>query len=557
MLREKAVQTSSTSGRPKSRSVPFGERVGRAINAVVDVFRPGTELTRYGMDVRGAFSGSGQLASEHTESVPGVEIQQHPDRDLAPDTPFQRQRCMLAYYNASLVKGIVESEVRQVCNTIHVQAVTGSRSLDEKINYEWHTFLHDRHGLETVQMAARHMLIDGGCILNPISAIDAPFKMQVIPYRLVRNPTNMDLDKAAWIRDGFFYNADDDQVAVYVAEEKGLWEYRYLTGQYFKLPIFCHVTLPRLAGQTRGLSWYSASVSRLELLARWMDAMLQTMELHAYFVALAKSASNSVKGMAATLTSTGQYASSGSESVDISSDRKLLDWARKHRVMLMPQGASLDLIQSAPPQLGDFILWSLRFIARSLGVSFERLTYDLTKTSFSSTKFGDRDDLITVHEHQHLIVTALQAINRRLLLKVALNNGLLGADRPAALTALEHTVKYTMPQRPPIDDRIFEEANKQSLENLTNSRQRIVASIGGDWDHINSELGEEAKKIITVRKQVYIEMGVEEEEARKMAIEDFRGETLRSTDSTSQAVTRDAEQAAQDVADERERMGVA
>jgi capsid protein len=238
----------------------------------------------------------------------------------------------------------------------------------------------------------------------------------------------------------------------------------------------------------------------------------------------------------------------------MSGDRKLLDWARKHRVMLMPQGASLDLIQSAPPQLGDFILWSLRFIARSLGVSFERLTYDLTKTSFSSTKFGDRDDLITVKEHQHIVVSALHAINRRILLKVALENGLLSADRPAALTQLEHAVKFMMPQRPPIDERVFEEANRQSIENLTNSRQRIAASIGAEWGHINSELGAEAKQIIETRKQVYTALGVEDEEARKMAIEDFRGEKLTATDSTNQAVT---EEAVRDVADERERIGAA
>ena len=539
------MRTYSTLGNRETRPVPFGERIGRAVSAFTDIFRPGTELTRYGMDVRASatsYGSNGVLGSEHTEALPQMDIQQHPDRELAPDTPLQRQRCMLAYYNASLVKGIVESEVRQVCNSIYVQATTGSASLDQKIDYEWQTFLHDRQGLELIQQAVRHTLIDGGCLVNPLSSIDQPFKAQVVPYRLVRNPTNRDLDKAEIIRDGFMYNDQDDQIYAYVAEEKGVWEYRFLTGQYFKIPIFSHMTLPRMAGQTRGLSWYAAAISRLELLARWMDAMLQTMELHAYFVALAKAASPSVKGLSATLTQNGQYASGGGDStIDLTNDRKLLDWARKHRVMLMPQGASLELLQSSPPQLGDFILWSLRFIARALGVSFERLTYDLTKTNFSSTKFGDRDDLITVREHQHIAVLTLREINKRMMLKVALENGLMGADRPQALHDLHQSVRFILPQRPPIDEKVFEDANALSLTNMTNSRQRICASIGGEWDHVLHDLGEEAKGIIGTRRDVYLSFGVEKEEALKMALEDFRGEQLLASDSSSTAVTDDAQ----------------
>ena len=531
---------STQARQPKIPPASLGVRILRAGAALRDVFSPQAKTTRYGHEINAISGvGAGQIQSEHSEYLPGLtHMEAHPDMDLAPDTPEQRRRCTLAYYNTSLVKGIVDSQVRQVISNIHVQAETGSHSLNERIEDEWKRFMYDRDGLSMLQMMMRHAFIDGGSLLNPLSNIGDPFEMQVIPYRLISNPYNKDISYGEFIRDGFRYDKKDRQQSYFVAEEKGFLEYRYRTGIWNEIPLFYHCAMPRLVGQTRGLSWYTAAIARLELLARWMDAMLQTLELHAYFVGVAKSATSGVKGITNTWSSD---VASGTNSDTIQSDRKLMDWARKHKFMILPMNGDMKLLQTQAPQLGDFLVWSLRFVARALGVSFERLTYDLTKTNYSSTKFGDRDDQMTVGEHQDLALRACTLINRRILFNMALENKLVSSDFNA-VTELSDKVKFLLPERPPVDEQKFAQANKIDIENQTNSRTRICASLGVEWNHVLADINEEAKDLISTRKALYGSFGVAEDDALKMAIEDFRGDNGKMSDSTDKSITGDEEE---------------
>ena len=531
MEAEKAL-ISSTQGRRQSRTPDLLTRLRSAGSALWSVVSPQTQLTQYGHDIRAvAGAGAGQLSSEHSEYLPGMSMEQHPDLDLAPDTPEQRRRCTIAYYNTSLVKGIVDSQVRQVIGSIQVQADTGSKILDMKIEDAWKLFLYDNNGHDQLKVMARHGFIDGGSLLNPIVNPVDDFEMQVVPYRLIGNPYDRVAQDTSMIRDGFKYDNKDRQIAYYIAEETGVFESRYRTGKYTEMPLFYHCSMPRLAGQTRGLSWYAGGISRLEMLSRWMDAMLQTAELHAYFVGLARGAGGTVKGMANTWSS--DFAQGTSAEIQ-QSDRKLMDWARKHKFMLLPATGDVKLLQTQAPQLGDFIMWSLRFVARALGVSFERLTYDLSKTSFSSTKFGDRDDRMTVYEHQDLITRACVIINRRILFQLALQNGLITADRTQALTGIAQRVKFILPERPPIDEMKFEKANEIALRNQTTSRKQICASLGHEWSDVLLDQTEEARGLIATRRELYESFGVDKDDALKMAIEDFRGE--KEPESTSQAI---------------------
>jgi len=500
----------------------LGARLLGVGRAAWNVIRPQTRLTRYGSDVQAAIGG-GKLDSEKTEYLPGMDNEQHPDMDLAPDTPEQRRRCTLAYYNVTLVKGIVESQIRQVVNTLSVQADTGSPQLDNKIDYAWKTYLFDRDGLTHLKKSLRHVLIDGGAVTNPLSNMWEPFEAQVIPYRLIQNPYDDKSRDAEFIRDGFRYDKKDRQQSFFVVEEVGIFENRMPTGRYKELPLFYHPRTACLAGQTRGLSWYAPAISRLEMLSRWMDALLQTMELHAYFVGMAKSGGQSTKALSSTLAS-GSTVSSASEEIT-QNDRKLLNWARKHRFMLFPAQGDMKLLQTQTPQLGDFIIWSLRMTARALGVSFERLTYDLSKTNYSSTKFGDRDDKITVREQQDYTLGECILTNRRILFQMALENQFATTDRLVALNELSRKVKFVFPARPPVDEEKFEKANVLSLQNKTNSRKRICSSLGLEWGEINSDLVNEMREMITTRRDLYTEFGMSEEDALKLALDDVRAQT--------------------------------
>lgn len=492
-----------------------------------------------------AIAASGRLSSENSQYSAGVDQEAHPDNDMIPDSGKQRRRCTLAYYNNPLCRGVVDSEVRQIIGSLHVQSRTGSKRADGIIEDEWKRLLDEEGLLETIQLCARHMLIDGGSVPNALGSVTDALELEVLPYRRIKTP--FDKKDSVTIRDGFEYNEKGRIVAAHVEREESSYDAVYATGKTARVPLFdlqAHAALTRLSGQTKGLSWYAAAITRMEMVNRWMSALLNSAELHAYVVALVKTASKNADGFA---SGTSGVTLKPGQTSDGEQTKRVMEFARKHRFMYLPDGADYKLVQANAPQVAEFLVWCLRFIARAMGVSFERLTYDLTHTSYSSTKFGDRDDWITVQEHQAIVYRhILRPINRRVVQGLYLNpelgmpGGAAFAANPFAFT---NNVHFQLPGRPPVDESKAEKANTDALKNRTASRTRITADRGDDASEILEEIMREDKEYIEARKQMYVDVGVAEDEALRLAIEEVnRHEGQPASDPEGEQFAREQKQ---------------
>lgn len=461
---------------------------------------------------------SGGLTSEKSGLTAGVDDQeQHPDTEVIPDSGKQRRRATLAYFNNDLVRGIVDSEVRQTIGSLTVQARTGNSAADKVIETAWYRLL-DAGLLEDVfKPSARHLMIDGGDVLRPITSPVEDPDFEIVPYRRIKTPYDSTQRRDPIVRDGFGYDARGKLISAYVEREESSYDSVYALGQCDRIPLFAHPVLPRLAGQTKGLSWFCACIQRLEMVNRWMNALLASAELHAAVVALIRAGAGNANaaGMASGFAPTSK--------LDDMTNKRVIEYARKHRFLFLPDGADYKIIQANAPVIAEFLVWSLRFIARALGVSFERLTYDLTHTSFSSTKFGDRDDRITVLEHQGIVERhALKPANRLLLASLILRGELrqIAGRYASDPVAMENSVYFALPGRPPVDEFKAEQANELALTNRTASRTCIAAERGRDAEDIEDEIIREDQRFFEKRKQMWLELGFAEDQAKDFARED-------------------------------------
>ena len=512
------------------------KRVQKAYTAVRQVFFPSRPRDAYDPNSKPK-AANGGLGSEHSNYVVPSGQELPPDVDVIPDSPLQRRRCTLAYFNNTLVKGIVDSEVRQVCGSLKVQALTPSAAANSIIQDEWHRRLEE--GLHsTITMGFRHVLAEGGVLVRPLGSPVDPLDFEPIPYRRVRTPygivENGDFPQYDQVRDGFKRDAKGNIIGYYILEEESAYDTVYPVGRYVEEKLFAHPALTRLIGQSKGLSWYASAVSKLEMVSRWMNALLRAQEIHAYVVAVVRTPKPDARGLANVNTS-----------IDPANSKAMQNFANQHRFLYFPDMADFKIMQSNAPIISDFLIWNLRMIARSMGVSYERLTYDLSNTSFSSTKFGDRDDLMNVHEHQKLLeLNMLKQLHRRLVAGLYMRPDLkmpgagVFASNPDACMG----VHFQFPGRPPVDEAKAEEANKLALTNRTACRTDIAAQRGQDAKRILEKLTEEDSDFLAMRKAMWMKHGFDQQTAELRAADELFADKSKNGAVTPGIVQEDIEE---------------
>lgn len=484
------------------------------------------------------------LDSEHSEYTAPVDVERHPDVDLVPDNWHQRRRCVLAAYNSPLVKGILDSQVEQICGSIAVECDSGSKRFDDFMRDDWNRAL-DEGELDTIKQSVRHLLVEGGCVPRVYSKPGAKkLEWEVLPYRRIYTPYGKSNVDPKLCRDGFRYEPGlRKQVSCFIRDEETSYDVVYWDGDYTEVPLLSHPRLPVMAGQTKGLSWFSSCIVRLEMIQRWQEALLNTQELQAYLVALVTTPGPDATKMATSLSGIPAVPNK----MNAKTEKACADYARRHKFMFIPNGGDLKLLQANAPHIADFLVWNLRFIARALGTSYERLVYDLTHTSYSSTKYGDRDDKRTVCGQQTIAINhILQPINQGRIANAMLRSdvSLPGtgryADDPAAFA---RCVSFQLPGRPPVDELKSENANTAALRNRTASRTRICADKGDDWREIQQEQLKEDTEFLQARIKVYTDCGWDEKDAREYALEDLRAGSVfaKSTLAAKQDVSADGD----------------
>jgi len=154
-----------------------------------------------------------------------------------------------------------------------------------------------------------------------------------------------------------------------------------------------HLFEPWEDGQTRAISDLISSLRRIELLDKFQDATLQNAIINAFFAATIESEMDS-EIMRAAVLGTGN----GDSSVDplanyLGNTQAYHDGAdirlNGMRVPHLLPNEKLNLHRSsAPGGMAEYESSILRYLASNLGVSYEMLSRDYSKTNYSSARAG-------------------------------------------------------------------------------------------------------------------------------------------------------------------------
>ena len=152
---------------------------------------------------------------------------------------------------------------------------------------------------------------------------------------------------------------------------------------------FIHIFEPEGEGQSRGANAFFASLSKLKMLDKFQATTLQNAIVNAMYAAVIESDMSSEEVFKA-------IGSGGAENTMLNNFMNAkADWHEQTNInlagvkiphLLPSEKLTLQSVGAPSSSLGDFESGILRYIARSLGVSYEQLSGDFSKTNYSSAR---------------------------------------------------------------------------------------------------------------------------------------------------------------------------
>jgi lambda family phage portal protein len=158
-----------------------------------------------------------------------------------------------------------------------------------------------------------------------------------------------------------------------------------------------HLMWVERPGQTRGVTWLAPVMTRISLLEAYEDAALERARIAACFTAFIRDPigdglpdRDGASGSTPSGEGDGEVPP-GSVPEETDEDAEPDDWERIEPGTMVTLPTGKDVTFGSPPPISDyqpFVETNLRAIAVGIGVPYEVLTGDLSKTSFSSARIG-------------------------------------------------------------------------------------------------------------------------------------------------------------------------
>jgi len=189
---------------------------------------------------------------------------------------------------------------------------------------------------------------------------------------------------------------------------------------------FIHLFEPTGEGQSRGANDFYAGLSKLKMLEKFQGSVLQNAIVSAMYAAVITSEANSddvFKAMSSG-TSEGSLITGWMETTSKYHDQTKLKVGDTTIPHLLPN-EKLDILGVKTPSgnLGDFESGILRSIAKSLGVSYEQLSGDFSKTNYSSARAAMSESYLYFMGRREIIAKAFASMIFELWLEEAINIG--------------------------------------------------------------------------------------------------------------------------------------
>jgi lambda family phage portal protein len=405
-------------------------------------------------------------------------------RDLCQNNDYAKKYLLLARMNICGPNGFkFQADVREDGGTSDLQA-------NKKIEEAWADWskmtnctVTGLHSLRQVQdLAVRHLVRDGEFVARCIRGKQYKygFALQILEPDLLNETVNTTLDNGNVIVMGVEFDAVRRPVAYYFAKPVSSAIAYQLTfiREHERVPaadVF-HVYDADRCMQSRGVSWYAASMYRLRMLTGYEDATLS-------------------KARAAATTGGFFTSETGAEYTGPEQDpdgNQIMPLEPGEWVTL-PAGVKATSIDPNFPSTSHepFIKGTLRGIASGLGVAYSSLANDLADVNYSSIRAGIVEERDVWRYNQGIIVERFLAPLYERWLESALLSGNL--NLPFSKFDKFNRPVFTGRRWAWVDPLNDVQAEVAQVDAGFKTRTEIIAERGENIEDVYRELSEEKK----------------------------------------------------------------
>lgn len=224
-------------------------------------------------------------------------------------------------------------------------------------------------------------------------------------------------------------------------------------------------------GQTRGVSWFAPAMSWMRDLGVYVDNELQASAIASCFTAFIK-----------TNTPVGSlFAPEGEDTVDANGNT--LDYLEPAAIMRIGTDESVDFANPGRPNSASepWISLMLRGISAGTGTSYEAISKDFSKTSYSSSRTSKLEDRPRIKRWQNYMIWHLCQPVWDGFCDAAAVAGLEGFPTSAELLADRRRVSSVEWQRPElewVDVSAEQTSAESSLNTFTDTYQNVLGARG-------------------------------------------------------------------------------
>lgn len=252
-------------------------------------------------------------------------------------------------------------------------------------------------------------------------------------------------------------------------------------------PIFIHAYEPEREDQTRAMSKFAALVGRLRMITRGADTELAASAANALFAAFISS-SLSVTDATEMLTPTGKGLVESRDAARAKFYGATHPTINGVRIPVLPVGDKIEF-NDTPRQTTAFPQFQTAFlqsIAAALGISYEQLSMDWTKTNYSSARAALNEVWRAISRLLAVFVDQYVTPVYYAFLEEAIDRGYVqipgGLDTFHAMPGAVMRARWIGPGRGYIDPETEADATQKRLNSLTSTLEDEWAEQGRDLE---------------------------------------------------------------------------
>lgn len=501
------------------RRLSLSERLGYGVDRVIGIFSPAAAAKRYMlrnvMAASGAYrSGRGsRLRDDWSVSAGSM------DQDLLMDLPTLRERSRELNRNDPHAAGITDTVVTNVVGTgirpqsrvetTFMEGVSQAQVLDfqkraERSWQKWIPFAdaQDRMDFYEIQaLVVRQILENGEALVMPLMLKDQrrprPYmlSLDIIEADRLGYPLTADADQKRTIRSGVEIGERGEPVAYWIRKTHPgdyRWSYkvrdhnafvRYSAFNDMGRPNILHLYWMKRPGQTRGVPFFAPVMSYFKDMASYLEAELVAARVAACFAAIIKKTDVYTQNIAAP--------------AETNTKGQRLQGIEPGMFEYLQPGEEITQINPNRPgnNFEPFVERYLRDISASLGLCYETVSKDFSKTNYSSARASMLEAFRFFKSWQSWISRKLCQPTWEMFLEEAYLSGDLPAVPFYQYRQDWTKAQWIAPGRGWVDPTKEVEASRSAIEGHISTLADEAAQAGRDWEEVLEQRArEEAKR---------------------------------------------------------------